>query len=631
MTDVLQIGLSGLLAFQRGLSTTANNVANASTEGYSRQRVDLASRTPQGFGYGYVGTGVEVASVRRIFDQFGINQLRTSSSSLGQLDAFSSFANQLDDLLGNPNAGIASGMQSFFNAWQDVSNDPASLPARQLLLAQAQSLADRFSSTDSRLNDIERDLNGRIRSTITEINSLATTIARYNDDIVKATAGLGQPPNDLLDQRDQALEKLSALTNMTVLDEPDGSVNVFIGSGQAIVLRSQVLGLEAGLNEFDPSRLDVIYRGGGGSSQLVTSALSDGGKLGGLLQARTELLDPARNALGQVATALALSVNAQHREGMDLTGALGADLFTLSPPQALADESNTGSASVAFSISDISGLTAEDYSLRYDGANYGLLRGSDGQAVALTGSGTGADPFVADGLSIVLSGTANAGDRFLLRPTRLGAATLQTAISDPRAVAAAAPIRTSAAGTNTGSGAVSAGEVLDVSDGALLDTVTIEFLTDSTYSVNGAGSFAYTGGGDIDINGWRVQITGAPAVNDTFTIQSNSGGVGDNRNALQLAQLQNQAVLAGGTASISDTFGSLVGSIGSKAQQAALNREAQSAIAAQAREQVLATSGVNLDEEAADMLRWQQAYQAAAQTISVANSMFQTLLSAFQR
>jgi flagellar hook-associated protein 1 FlgK len=204
-------------------------------------------------------------------------------------------------------------------------------------------------------------------------------------------------------------------------------------------------------------------------------------------------------------------------------------------------------------------------------------------------------------------------------------------LTDPRAVAAAGPIRTAAATTNTGGATISQGDVLDATNPALLSTVTIQFLTANTYSVNGAGSFAYTSSADIDVNGWRVQLSGTPSVGDAFTVQRNSSGIGDNRNALLIAGLQNRAVLAGGTASLSAAFGALVGSVGTEAQQAGINRDAQAAIASQALEKVQASSGVNLDEEAADLVKWQQAYQAAAQTIAVANTIFDALISAVRR
>jgi len=629
MPDILRIGLSGLLAFQRALTTTGNNVANASTPGYSRQRVELSARRPEGFGYGFVGTGVDVTTIRRIIDQFAINQSRTADASLGRLDTYAAYAGQVDDILGDPSTGLSGSLSAFFNAWQDVASDPASLSARQVLLGQAQAVADRFRSTSARLDSIGTDVNARIGQTVRDVNQLASSVARLNEDILDA-AGVGQPPNDLLDQRDALIGQLAGLTNITVLADPDGALNVFVGNGQALVLRSQALGLDVAIDPTDPTQLDIAYRGVGGN-QEITDSLRAGGSLGGLLDVRATLLDPARNSLGQLATALAMSVNAQHREGMNLLGTLGQDMFALAPPQGLVDPANTGTGALAVSVADVGALTADEYVLRFNAGTYSLVRAGTGQSVSMAGTGTGADPLRAEGLSIVVSGAPASGDSFLLRPTRDAAASLRATLTDARAVAAAAPIRTAIAGSNTGSASISAGEVLDATHAQLLTTVTIQFLTPTTYSINGAGSFAYTGAGNIDVNGWRVQISGAAAAGDTFTVQSNVGGVGDNRNALMLGGLQSRGVLAGGTQSIGESFSTLVGAIGAATRQAVLNRDAQQAIAAHAHEQVLAASGVNLDEEAADMLRWQQAYEAAAHTITVADEMFQTLMSVVRR
>src|SRR5262245_40261917 len=205
MPDILRTGLSGLLAFQRALTTTGNNVANANTVGYSRQRVELAARKPEGFGYGFVGNGVDVATIRRVIDQFAINQSRSAESSLGRLDLYATYAGQLDDILGNPNSGLSSVIAGFFNAWQDVANDPASIPARQLLVGQAQTVANQFRSTATRLDAIDRDVNARVGSAVSEINTLAKSLAKLNEDILTAGAGVNQPPNDLLDQRDTLL------------------------------------------------------------------------------------------------------------------------------------------------------------------------------------------------------------------------------------------------------------------------------------------------------------------------------------------------------------------------------------------------------------------------------------------
>lgn len=630
MPDILRTGLSGLLAFQRALTVTGNNIANASTPGYSRQRVELQARRPEGFGYGFVGTGVQINTISRVIDQFAINQARTADAAFGRFDTYATYATQLDNILGDPNTGIASGLSGFFNAWQDVANDPASLSARQGLVGQAQTVADRFRSAATRLDAIGDDVNARIGATVRDINHLAGALAQLNGDIVAAGAGVGQPPNDLLDQRDALLGDLAKLTNITVLEEPDGALNVFVGNGQALVLRSNALSLDVRADAADPANIDIVYRGSGGN-QEITEAVRAGGSLGGLLDVRASLLDPARNSLGQLATALAMSVNAQHREGMNLMGTLGGDLFSVTPPQGLANPGNTGTGALAVSVADIGGLTSDEYVLRFNAGTYSLVRSGTAETVALTGTGTSGDPLRAEGLSIVVSGAPAAGDQFLLRPTRDAASSLRATLTDPRALAAAAPIRTSIGNANTGSATISVGEVLDAANPALLGTVTIQFLTPTTYSINGAGTFAYTGGGNIDVNGWRVQITGSPAVNDTFTVQSNAGGVGDNRNALLLGGLQTRGVLEGGSATIGQAFGSLVGAVGALTRQATLNRDAQQALSASAHEQVLTTSGVNLDEEAADMLRWQQAYQAAAHTITVADEMFQTLISVVSR
>jgi flagellar hook-associated protein 1 FlgK len=204
-------------------------------------------------------------------------------------------------------------------------------------------------------------------------------------------------------------------------------------------------------------------------------------------------------------------------------------------------------------------------------------------------------------------------------------------ISDPSRVAAAAPIRTAAAGTNSGSGTISAGEVLDSTNAQLRAPVTIQFLTANTYSINGAGSFAYTAGGNIDVNGWRTQISGAPQVGDTFTISDNTSGTGDNRNALLLSDALKAPVLNGGTTSLGSAVGEFVGGIGVATRQAQVNRDAQNVVHEESLSAKEAVSGVNLDEEAANLLKYQQAYQAAAQLIRVADTMFQTLLAATER
>jgi flagellar hook-associated protein 1 FlgK len=630
MPDILRTGLSGLIAFQRALATTGHNIANVATDGYSRQVTDLSARPPQGFGSGFVGAGVDVQSVRRIFDQYSVQNLRTATSNLGLSDTVANLAGQIDDIIGDPTTGIAAGLQNFFNAWQDVANNPSSSSARQVLISQGRALANRFSDASSRLDGITNNVNARIRADVNQVNNLATQLAKLNADIVSAQGGFsGQPPNDLLDKRDLIITQLAQFTNVSTTADSDGALNVFIGNGQPLVLRNLAQTLSVAPASTDPSKLDISIGGAVGATN-VTNALS-GGELGGLFQVRDQLIDPTRDQLGLVAVGLAQTVNAQQASGLNLLGQLGSAFFSVAGPQAFARAGNAGTASVTATVSDLAALTGDEYDLRYNGATYSLFRVSDNSSVALTGAGTVANPFVAEGVSFVVAGAAAAGDQFRVQPTRAGAASITAILSDPRGVAAAGPIRTSAALANTGSAGISQGDVLDATNANLLNTVNIQFLSATTYSVNGGPAVAYTSGGNIDVNGWRVQISGAPQTGDTFTVAANTGGIGDNRNALLAAALQSRNVLAGGTTTIGGAFSVLVGAVGTEAQQAGVTRDAQSAIASQAREAVSAASGVNLDEEAADLVRWQHAYQAAAQTIAVASTIFDTLIAAVRR
>ena len=282
--------------------------------------------------------------------------------------------------------------------------------------------------------------------------------------------------------------------------------------------------------------------------------------------------------------------------------------------------------SATVSIANVGALTTNNYVLRYQGGAYSLTNASDGSAVAFTGSGTAASPISAAGLSIVLSGTPASGDQFLIKPTAQAAATFSVALTGTSQLAAAGAIQTSAADTNAGNATISSGTVVTASNPDLLNPVNIQFTSPTTYSINGGASQPYTSGGNIAQNGWQVQISGTPAAGDVFTVQSNAGGTGDNRNALASANQQTQGVLSNGTVSVNGAVSALITGIGSQAQQVNTAQTAQTAVNSQALQNVQSTSGVNLDEEAANLLQWQQAYQASAQALSIANSMFTTFM-----
>jgi len=622
VADAFGISVSALQAFQQAIAVTSNNVANASTPGYDEETINLTATAPQSNGTLNVGAGVLVSGISRAFSQAEANQLNTSQSSLGSLNAVQNYTNQIDNLFGTTAGGLTTALQTYYSGWSDVANDPTSTAARQALLGDAQSLAASFQSSSTQLNSLNSDVNTRITADVNQINSLGQSIATLNNQIVAGTAG-GQVPNTLLDQRDQLVSSLSQLVGVTTTTDTNGGMNVFVGNGQPLVLQGVTTQLTTVPDQFNASQLEISTSNSNGVS--ISSSITSG-DLGGLLSARNQVINPALNQLGQIATALSQSANLQQNSGLDLSGQFGANLFSVGAPQATASSRNTDATTASVSVADTGALTADNYVLAYNAGAYTLTDTTTGASVVPAGAGTTASPLTAAGLSIVLSGTPAAGDQFLIQPTAQAAGTFNVALSDPSKLAAAGAIATSASDTNTGGATIAAGTVLDAANPNLLTTATIQFTSATTYSVNGAGSFAYTSGGNIAVNGWQTQITGSPAIGDVFTVQSNAAGTGDNSNATAGANQQTQGVLDGGTQSISSAVSALVTGFGAQAAQINTAQTAQTAVNTQAQQAVQSTTGVNLDEEAANLMQWQQAYQAAAQVLTVANSLFTTLI-----
>ncbi len=607
------------------MAVTSNNVANASTPGYDRERINLAPGVPQSNGSFTIGSGVVVTGIGRSFSQVAANQLNTSQSALGQLTALQSYATQIDNLFGTTIGGLSTSLQSFYGAFSDVANAPTSTASRQALLGKAQSVANSFQNASSELGTLNNDVNSRITADVTQINSIAAAITTLNQQIVVGTAqNGGQPPNELLDQRDQLVSNLSQLVGVTTTTDSNGALNVFVGNGQALVLQGQSTPLTTVQNQFNASQLEISSQALNGN---VISGSITSGDLGGLLAARSEILNPAINQLGQIATALTQTVNSQQSQGLDLSGQFGGPIFSVGTPLAVGSSRNTDATTASVTVNNVGTLTADNYILSYNAGAYSLTRASDGSAVALTGNGTAGNPLTAEGISIVLSGTPAAGDQFLIQPTSTAASSLAVVMTNPSKIAAAGAVQASASGSNTGSAIISSGTTLNAANPNLLNPATITFSNATTYSINGGANQTYTDGGNINFNGWQVQISGLPAAGDVFTVKSNAGATGDNRNALAGASAQSTGVLANGTTSITGAVSALVTGLGSQAQQINTAQAAQTAVNSQALSSVQSVTGVNLDEEAASLLQWQQAYQASAQALAIANSLFTTLIN----
>lgn len=643
MANILSIAQSGLAAAQAGLAATGHNIANQKTPGYSRQQVLQSSAGGQNYGFGFIGNGTNVDTIQRVYNDFLGTQASGVQSTKSQLDSYYTQINKINNMIADPSTGLTPAMTDFFAGIQDLISHPDAAASRQAVLSSAQSLASRLQSLDGQLRGMQDDVNNRIAGSVSNINSYAQQIGQLNTAIVKA-ASTGQPPNDLLDQRDQLIADLSKESKVAVVKQ-DGSYSVFIGNGQPLVVGSAVFQLTTVASSADISRMEVGYINASGTTVTLPEGSLPGGALGGLFQFRSETLDPVQNSLGRIAIGLASTFNAQHKLGQDLNGAPGGDFFNVAIPVVLPDLRNTGTGVVEANITDAGALTASDYSLSYDGSNYTIKRLSDNASVY---SNTAFPTAPIDGVDFNLtSGTMAVGDKFVIRPTVNGATDFNVLITDTNAIAAATPIRTSAATGNAGNGTISSGTIDATYTAATVATpVTLQYNSGTntltgfpaalpvTVTTNGvttnfaAGApVTYTAGSTISFGGAQIQIDGAPKDGDTFTISANANGGGDNRNMLALGALQTKNVLIGGTASYNSAYAQVVNVVGNKTREVQVNGTAQGALLTSIQNSQQSESGVNLDEEATNLLRYQQAYQASSKVMQVVSDLFDTLIS----
>ena len=632
MSDVLSTSVSGLLAFQRALDVTSNNISNVATPGYSVENAQFTPQPGQATAVGYFGSGVSIESVTRSYDELLAGQVRSSQSSYSSFNTYATQASQIDNMLSDSSTGLTASLQSFANAVQTVANSPSSTAQRQALLSQAQGLAQQMQNYSSQLSTYSSGIESQISASVTQINTLSAGIASLNGQIAAGLASTGQTPNTLMDQRDQMIDQLSQYVSVNTATQADGSMNVYIGTGQPLVVGSTSQSLAATPNLYNATQYDIGIVSGGKTAD-ITSEIS-GGSLGGLLSVRSQVLQPAQNTLGQFSVGLATLVNQAQGAGIDLTGAAGQPMFAVGPVTTAASSANTGTSTIAVTRTGLSALTTDDYTLQQTGGAWQLTDNTTGAIVPMAGAGTAASPFTAAGISIVVGGGAAAnGDSFLIQPTAGAAAGLSVLLTSPSQIAAASSIQTTATAANTGTGAVTSSAVTDPSTW-VPGAYTISFTSANQYQVTNSantviGTGNYTSGTPITFNGASVTLTGAPATGDTFTVgAAGAGNVGDNSNAFALIDSLSASKMNGGTTSLNDVANNLVSQVGVQTQQAQSNAAAQKSVNASAVDTRNNLSGVNLDEEAAKMVQYQQAYSACAQLIQTSNTMFNSLLSA---
>ena len=657
MSSLLNIGLTGLNASQAQLNATGHNITNAATPGYHRQGVTQVARDPLLLGGAFFGMGTRVSGVTRAYSQLLETQVMSADSRRAEFATYNQYISQVDNVLADADTGLTPALNQFFGAMQSVSSNPTNVAARQALVSSAETLTARFRTLDARVAEITQGVQSEIGTTLGSINSYAGAIAELNQRVaVSRVNGGGAAAADLLDQRQQAIAELNQLVKVSTVEAKDGSLSVFIGSGQALVMGNRAKELRVG-DKFDENGRPMVLIGiPGKEAAPIAETLLSGGALGGLLAVRRDGLEPAQRSLGLVATTMATAFNEQHRLGVDLNGTLGQDFFNLGairvePP---------GTVSARIDPDQLAALSGSDYVLSRDGARYVMTDIGTGRSEEVTPTLGGTLQY--KGLSFDGLGAMNAGDRVFIYPTRFAAGTIGTAISDPRRVAAAAPVVSAALAANTGSARITDIRVTSVA--GMSGTSGIPSFADAELSFTEvAGVFtlqvspSLPGGYEIDDGvvatytpaldsggkvftlensaGFRYEfkLSGAPVVSDEFKLGASATGIADNRNAALLGALQTDKLMYGAgaantpTATLNNAYAQLVAKVGSKAREVQAGERTQTSLLEQARAARDSVSAVNLDEEAANLVRFQQSYQAAGRVMSVAQRLFDEMLA----
>ena len=545
MASIFDVGSSALNSLQRAISTTGNNIANVNTEGYSRQQVEFSSRTPDYIGGLALGTGVEVSAIRRAYDQFLTADVQARTSSSSYYNLYAGTAEQIDNLMADPATSIASAMDQFFASMEAVANSPASQPERQVMLAEAQTLASRFNYVDSRLSELAEDMNQRMSVFVEDINRHLSDVAKLNEQIERLQRSAGGSPNELLDQRDKTLEDLSKLMRIDVRAQSDESINVFTTSGHRLVSPSGAESLRLSQGAQLDGPVQVFVSAAGGAEAEITER-GIGGELGAAIDVSNNMIDRARRDIGLLALGLTDTFNIQHKSGSTLNQVEGGDFFSSILPVTTGSTLNSGTTSVTAAVDDVTQLTGASYRVDYTDSIVTVTNLATNETQEINGT-----TITLDGLTLTVSPFSNLtdGDRFIIEPTARAASAMSVAITDTSDIAAA----------------------------------------------------------------------------------SVGGNVGDNRNILKLIDLRDANNLRGGSQGVYDIYNNAVSQVAVDTRSARANAETEESLLASVVDQRASITGVNLEEEAANLIRYQQAYQAAAQIITAANDVFDTLLRATSR
>lgn len=687
MSDLMNLGLSGLRTSRNSLSVTGHNIANIDTPGYTRQRAVQMTNPPFGSGAGFLGTGARTQTIERIVDDYVTHQLRVDTSRLKDNEAYLKNANELDNLLANESSALGTALNGFFDGVQSAANDPLSKPARELLYSQGNSVSQRFKSAQARLDDQSKNINTQLRTYSEKVNELAKGIGELNREIRVYEGSRNQPPNDLFDRREELLRELSEIIEVDVVGQDRLDVNVFVGQGIPLIVGENVNRLEAVPGDLDKSRYDINLVDANGSKMKINSSIT-GGEMGGVMRYRTDTLDPALNEMGRIALVFAGEFNNQHRSGVDLNGDQGGDFFKdINNTSFMRDRipgiQPTAPAGVWLDSDQLNKLPAQEFTVKQTGGSYLLQGHPDGQRLGTFANAAALNDHLQENYGFRLSdgagvapGTqpndinlANFNDvlqkGMLISPTRIGASQLERSPdlsnTDKIALSGIAGDENNAGsakfsfdstptagqrgeeitigGTPDFATASAAWAALDPADGdnvaAQLNDLLDQNVTAATYNAT-TREVSFT----VEIDGDPVELTLKDVdfsandfgENDSWVLEGNAGGAnGAALSALQSASLVGRQADGRGGSTLGETYSMLVEKTGIQTSESRTATDVSRSVLNQTKAMRESTSGVNMDEEAANLIRFQQAYQASTQVINAAQRMFDTLLNAVGR
>lgn len=619
MSSLISIMTSAMSNAQIGMRTAANNVSNAATEGYTRQRVNMGTQPSIRAGINiWLGSGATVEAIQRMQSNLLTQQVNTTKSVSQKSQTYVDNFGQLNALMSNLEDSMATTLGEFTTSASALATDPSVSSVRDRFMSAASTVAARFQEASVHMDSITADLNQQVEQAANDINTYAKQIAAINKNA-------NSDANDLQDERDRLIAKISEKVSVTVVRNGQGSVDVFLPNGQPLVVRDKTFALTTYRNDDDPTAIEIGFAGPTGPQPLGTGALT-GGSLAGITAFRQEGLKMAQNELGRMAMAFADAANAVHRLGQTPTGAQGGDLFAYSQPAVHSYLANGGTAQLSSTVTDSTKLTAASYQIAYDGAQWSVTRSTDGTTVT-----SATMPVTVDGFELsIASGAASAGDRFVVDPARPGAGSIRFLLNASSQIASGYPVHADDVNSNSGYGKVARIEPMTAPWNAAIKTpVDVVYTGPGTFTVGGVAPDSITAtpeGWEVEANGWKLTISGTPNVGDTFRVRPVSGS-GDGRNGAALADLS-KARIIGEESTVTGAYSRLVNAIGSRTAIAETALKTSESMAEQAIARRDSVSGVNLDEEAAELMRWQQMYQAALKVTQTADEMLDSLFAA---